>query len=173
MEVFMKKLSVLIVVLLAVALSGNVFGQTFKAGAMLPSVALKFGGLGLGYGVGFEYGITDKIGAKASFELSSYESGFQEWSLTPIDIVGTYQWDDTKYGLLGATLTTFSVSGTGIEDESASSFGLVVGGGYRYDISGKLSANFEGRYRLISLESDSYKLTVAWYTIGVDLVYAL
>lgn len=155
-----------------VAFTSTGFAQ-MKAGSMSPALEVNFGGLGLGYGASFEFGFTEKISARASANLSSYTTGGTDWSLIPIDVVGIYNLDDKKYAMFGATFTTFGVKPDVGKDESSSSFGLVAGGGYRYKINDKLSVNGEGKYRVITLKSDTYKLTVAWYTIGVGFAYAL
>lgn len=167
----MKKLVALaLLVMLATAVQTN---AQMKAGSMRPALELNFGGLGLGYGASFEYGITDKISARASANISSYKTGGDEWSLIPIDAVGVYNVDDSKYAMLGVTWTTFSVDPSSGKKESSSSFGVVAGGGYRYKLNDKISVNGEGKYRVITLESGAYKLSVAWYTVGAGFSYAL
>ena len=131
----------------------------------------------LGYGASFEFGLTEKIGVQAGFTLNNYETGTQKWSITPIDLWGTYHtapmgFGDTGYYMAGVSLVTFKVE-DGAKDDSATAtlFGLGYGGTQK--INDMLDLYFEARYRIGVLEAGSYKLTIAWYVIGAGISYTL
>ncbi|HNJ71146.1 MAG TPA: hypothetical protein PL129_01525, partial [bacterium] len=81
--------------------------------------------------------------------------------------------DDQKYAMLGLNFTKYDVD-LGTSDKSKSSIGAMAGAGYRYKLTDKISANAEGKYRLITLDAgNGVKLTGAWYSVGVGFSYAL
>lgn len=156
----------------------------FNSGKMVATAGVGLSGLGLGYGVGFEYGITDNIGVFPAFITHSYESGIQSWSFNAFDIWGTYHsksissWFGNSdkvdaYYMGGVTIVSFGVESGIAKEETSSSFGFGVGAGGRYHFSDKLAAYGEGRYRFASSKTDSYSLAIAWYSLNVGVSYAI
>lgn len=177
-----------LILLLVLILPLSVFSQEenkhFDAGKMVASAGIGISGLGIGYGLGFEYGITDKWGIYPSYTMHSYETGSQTWSFNAFDIWATYHdksinsWFGNNekvdaYYMGGVTLVSFGVENTGSKEETSSSFGFGFGAGGRYHFTDKIAAYGEGRYRIASFETDSYKLAIAWYSINVGVSYAI
>jgi len=156
----------------------------YDSGKMVATAGIGLSALQLGYGVGFEYGITGKFGIYPSYMRHNYSAGSVDWSFNVIDVWGTYHAKDLggmfnfggdnvdTYGMLGVTFASFGVDGLAGE-ESSSSFGFGIGAGGRYYFSDNIAFYGEGKYRFASFESDSYNLAIAWYSINVGVSYAI
>ena len=70
--------------------------------------------------------------------------------------------------MAGPTFVTFKAG-----DESSSKIAFGAGAGARYYLTDKISVLGEGRYRFASFSTDTYNLSVAWYSIGVGVHYAI
>ncbi len=145
---------------------------------MTANAGLSFSAFGFGYGASFEFGLTDKIGAQAGVTINSWENGAAKWSITPIDLWGTYHTDpigfgDTGYYMAGVSFVNFSVEETGKKDESATATLIGLGYGGTKKINDMLDLFFEARYRLGVLEAGSAKAAIAWYSLGAGISYSL
>jgi hypothetical protein len=173
----MKKALVVLLILCATAFSQDKKSD-FGFGTMTANAGLSFSGFGFGYGATFEFGLTEKFGAQAGVTLNSWENGSVKWSITPIDLWGTYHtatpigFGDAGYYMAGVSFVTFSVEdGNNEESESAVLFGL--GYGATQKINDSLDLYFEARYRLGTLEAGAYKAVVTWYSVGAGISYSL
>lgn len=182
----MKKGLLLFIVLLLPIFATAQENKYFSAGKMVATAGAGFSGLGLGFGAGFEYGITDKLGIFPAYTRHSYESGTQTWGFNAFDIWGT--WHDKSIGnmfgnsdkvdayfMAGVTFVSFAVENSvaNSKEETSSNIGFGGGAGGRYHFSDKLSMYGEGRYRFATFETDSYKLALAWYSINFGISYAI
>lgn len=180
----MKKLfiiSLLVLTALQFAVAGN---DKFSAGKMVAGGQVGLSALGLGFGANFEFGITNSIGIMPSFIIHNYTAGTQEWSFKVIDLYGTYHYKpgnsgffsgekvDT-YGMLGISWVAFGAQSGSSKEETSSSIAFGGGAGGRYYFTDKLSAFGEGKYRFASFKTDSYTLSLAWYSIYVGVSYAI
>jgi hypothetical protein len=172
----MKKTLVALLVLCTAVFSQDKKSD-FGTGSMIANAGLSFSAFGLGYGGTFEFGLTDNIGVQAGFSLNSYETGNQTWSMSPIDVWGTYHTDaigfgDEGYYMAGVSFVVFDVE-VGASSEDATGTFIGFGYGATKEINKSLDFYFEGRYRLGTFETDTYSLTAAWYSIGAGISYSL
>ncbi len=178
----------LLIVLVLLVLPMTTFAQQskhFSAGKMVASAGAGFSVFGLGYGVGFEYGITDKFGIYPSYMMNSWENGFNTWSFNVIDVWATYHDKSISnmfgsgdkidaYYMVGATFVSLGVETAGASDETGSSIAFGGGAGGRYYFNDKVSAYGEGKYRFATLEAGNQTVgAITWYSINFGVSYAI
>lgn len=158
---------------------GNVY---FDGGKMVGGAGFNLSGLGTGLGLNFEYGFNKKFGVMPALNIQNYSAGTVDWSFTVIDIWGTYhrkvnagfieKWlgeeNFDSFAMAGPTFVSFDAG-----NESSSKIAFGAGAGGRYYLTDKISVLGEGRYRFASFKTDTYQLSVAWYSIGVGVQYAI
>ncbi len=155
----------------------------FKSGKMVLGGQAGISALGMGFGANFEFGITNNIGVMPSFIIHNYSSGYTDWSFKVLDLYGTYHYtprggffDPKKmdtYAMAGISWVSFGAKSGNASEETASNIAFGGGAGTRYYISSKLSIFAEGKYRFASFKTDSYSLTVSWYSVSAGITFAI
>lgn len=160
----------------------------FGAGKMVPSAGIGWSGYGLGFGAGFEYGVTDAIGVYPSYMSHSYEDGLFDWSFNVFDVWATYHdksinsWFGNNekvdaYYMAGITFSSFSYEYAGssllFKDSDDTSIGFGVGAGGRYHFDDKLAFQGEARYRFVTYKAGGVSAGGVFYAIHLGASYAL
>jgi outer membrane protein X len=157
----MKKLSVCLLLMAVMSLNGfaqkgeKAIGVNVGYGSEIESI---------GIGVRFNYGITDQIRLSPSFNYFFEHYGLSEWEINAdVHYVFSVASKLSVYPLAGITFTRWTVDvgdlfedlgGYGLDvgntSSSVSRFGVNLGAGIGYDLTGHLSVGFEAKYTLIA-----------------------
>lgn len=160
-------------IFLAMALALTGMSASAQQGEKAAGVNLSYGTehKAIGIGVKGQYGITDAIRAEASFDYFLKKEGLSMWDVN-LNIHYLFSLTDKLkvYPLAGLTFTNWKFDNAfemeidpdyaqymdeddidyGNASGSESKFGVNLGAGLQYDLTDKLSLNFEAKYQLIS-----------------------
>lgn len=160
-------------IFLAMALALTGMSASAQQGEKAAGVNLSYGTehKAIGIGVKGQYGITDAIRAEASFDYFLKKEGLSMWDVN-LNVHYLFSLTDKLkvYPLAGLTFTNWKFDNafemeidpdyaqymdedditSGSASSSESKFGVNLGAGLQYDLTDKLSLNFEAKYQLIS-----------------------